>query len=190
MDSTQYLIFENAIKQMLYSNSLGKSSLWLMGNICLILLFAALVLFFVILNYKERKLAGIEEQRLIKIFSDLPKRLLRYKIFDSGIFYIKKFSFYVEFGLCALVFAVLTHISVFTALVLTVLYIIFRTFLFKRMQKLFKRADGVVVPTGVYLLFFLYFSILIFLFNVLPALVEVSAENQMVERAQKEGWLQ
>lgn len=190
MDSTQYLAFETAIKQVLYSNFLGKSSLWFMGNVCLVLFFAVVILFFAVLNYKERKKAGVEEKRLIKIFSNLQKKLLKQEIFNSGILYIKRYSFYVEFGFCALIFALLTHISVFTALFLGGSYVLFRIFLFKKTLKLFKRTDGVAVPVGVYLLFFLYLIILLLLFNVLPALIEVSAESQMIQQAQKEGWLQ
>jgi hypothetical protein len=154
------------------------------------LLFAALILFFVVLNYKERKLAGIEEKPILKISQPLLRKFLTLKIFfNSGIVYIKRFSFYFEFGIFAVIFAGLTHISFFTALFLAVLYILFRVFLFKKMPKLFKRADGVVVPAGVYLLFFLYFAILILLFNALPALIEVTAENQMIQQAQQDGWL-
>jgi hypothetical protein len=186
MDSLQLVLLENALQEVLYSQALGKSSLWLLGNISMFLLFASVLLFFAVLNYKQRKVAGVEERSLEKTFS-LLKRFIgsKLKLFDSGILPVfKKYSFYIEFIVVAAFFAFLTHISIFTAFVFLALYVIFRLFLFKRTLKLFKRKPGVVVPVGIYVLFSVFFLILLFIFNALPALVEVSAENEMMRSAQ------
>jgi predicted PurR-regulated permease PerM len=169
---------ESAVAQVMYVSSLGKSSLWLCGNISICLLFVALILFFAVLNYKQRKIVGIEEKGLIKFFQSVTEKVVSCGSFNRVFSCIKKYSFYIEFVICAAIFAFFTHISVFWAVFLAIIYVLLRLFLLKKISKLFRRKVGVTVPLGAYFLFCLFFAILLFFFNVMPALVEVSAQEQ------------
>jgi len=168
MDTLEILAFQRAVEQVLYSTSVGKSSLWLFGNICLFALFSAIILFFAVLNYRQRKIAQIEERFLTKSLENLAKKLPQIEI--------KKYSFYIEFVVAGLLFAFLTHISIFSALFIVVLYVIFRIFFLKKTLKLFKRKSGVAVPIGVYIAFILLYLFLLSMFNIMPAMIEISAE--------------
>jgi hypothetical protein len=184
MDSTQIFMIEDMVKQLLYSNSLGKSSLWLFGNVCIILLFLATILFFMALNYKQRKLLGVKETKFIELLSK-PVIFIKEKLskFDLMAKVIKD-SFYIEFGVGALLFAVLTHISIFLAIFLAVFYVLFRFFLYKKTLQLFHRQDGTVVPIGIYILFTIFLTVLIVFFNFMPALIEVAAEGEFLQEMQ------
>jgi hypothetical protein len=186
MDSLQLKLLETSLQQVFYSQALGKSSMWLLGNACLLLLFIAFILFFAVLNYRQRKIAGVEEKRFIKLLSKplvfLRGKLSRFDLREK----VKKYSFYIEFGVCALFFTILTHFWIPFAIFSAFIYILFRLFLFKKVQKIFSRKPGVVVPVGIYVLYSILLLLLLLLFNVMPAMIEVTAENDIRHRLQEE----
>jgi len=181
MDTLEILAFQKIMESVMYSSSVGKSSLWLFGNVCLSILFSATVLFFAVLNYRQRKISGVAQKYPAKIF----EKAVNSRAAEFVRFYVAKYSFYVEFVIIAVFFAFLTHISIFAALFIVGLYAAFRLFLFKKMRVFFKRSEGSVVAIGVYALFFLLFFLLIAVFNIMPALIEVSAEINAQQRMQE-----
>lgn len=168
MSEDQLLLMRKLVEEVMYSTLLGKSALWLFGNIVLGIFLIVVICLLVSLNMRSRQNAGIPEKHVFKWMS-IGFVFLQQKI--------ATYRFYLEVALCTICFAFLTHLSLVVAFVVLGLYLVVKFVLVKPLRKLFVLNPGAVVSKGVYICVFLCYLVLGVMFNFMPAFVEVIAQQ-------------
>jgi hypothetical protein len=190
--SEEEQILRTIIENTMYGAYMGKSSLWLFGNVSLLIFFLTILFFLIRLNIKEKRKTGIvSESKLTKIkyffqekyrdfYNELPSNSVKY--ISNSFDFLKLVWQYKEILICLFVFLrIAVSLSWIFAGISFVIYFLFRVFLLPKIKKLFVLKENQIISIGAIFAFVLLYLILAFLFNFFPALVEVSAQNAVMQ---------
>ena len=186
--SEEEQILRAIIENAMYGTYIGKSSLWLFGNATLLIFLFAVLFFLIRLNIKEkRKSEVVSESKLTKLKRFCKEKYHNFhdKLSENNRKYIRNFlDFlklvwqYKEYLICLFIFLKIgVSLSWIFAIILFVIYFLFRIFILQKIAKLFIVKEHKIISIGVILSFIVLYLILAFLFNFFPALIEVSAQS-------------